>query len=714
MKKLFTFFLALALSVGTMLADCVPSVPEPQDGYVTFVIRIPLGTECNGIAFKGTRNGSWTDCSGTDTYVGENAENVSPDACIKFEPIEGYQGWFKATYRLGIEAWGADAIRFAGKICLIYHNDRIWDGQAASFEFLEDYCTASHSLSNDKQIQIQSSGLIYAHIFLWNKSQCATAAVKQRTITVTFPECGMETPTIVGSFNDWDSQSYTMTHLNGNTYTAVVQASDFDAFTFASAENGWANDLHAYGEPSSFQNRFCIDTNISLDLSQNTRWRQCAEGNTGTYDYKITFQAFDYSLRTLYLQNGEAIVAPTPPVIDGYEFLGWDQSFNVANSSMVINAIYQEIGFTGFVNCDIFSCNYIFDAQRGTIDGPTVVRSDSPNITCTATPKRGYQFVRWADGNTDNPRTIEITQDTTMEAIFDYLLEGKCGKDSVLTWKLDTATMALNITGKGALSENYTYGKYIESVTIGNEVTSIGGYAFGDYNNLKNVTLGISVKVLEEYAFYNCYNIETITCYSQRPPTVNNYALYRLDYSTIVYVPADYLNTYKMHDAWGLYDVRPLGATSAETDDIKVTPTETTAEVVWPAVSGAATYELVIRDKDGNVICTLIFNAQGQLTQIAFGAPARDNAPQQTQSTGFSFTVTGLESGTGYDLTMTAKDTNGTTLQENTMSFITTGGEQGVEDVSANFGGSRKLLRNGQILILRGDKTYTLTGQEIR
>jgi hypothetical protein len=333
-------------------------------------------------------------------------------------------------------------------------------------------------------------------------------------------------------------------------------------------------------------------------------------------------------------------------------------------------------------------------------------------VICTATPDRGCYFVRWADGNTENPRTIELTQDTTMEAVFDYLLEGKCGKDSALTWTFEPASMALNITGKGALSENYTYGTFIESLTIGNEVSTIGQSAFYGCNNLKNVIIGSSVKVLEEGAFYGCSATETITCYSQRPPTVNQYALYGVNYSTIVYVPADYLETYKMHDAWGLYDVRPLGAKSTETTDVNVTPAENTAEVAWPAVSGAATYELVIKDKSGNVICTLIFNANGQLTSIAF-APSRNGAPQQTQAAGFSFTVTGLEEGTSYDLTITSKDNNGGTLDTKTISFTTTGVSTRIGNVLSNQVPCTKVIRNGQIFILRGDKTYTLQGQEI-
>lgn len=101
------------------------------------------------------------------------------------------------------------------------------------------------------------------------------------------------------------------------------------------------------------------------------------------------------------------------------------------------------------------------------------------------------------------------------------------------------------------------------SVEIPNSVTNIGENAFQECNNLKNVIIGSTVKVLEKEAFYSCSAIETITCYSQRPPTVNQDALYGLDYSTIVYVPADYLNTYKMHDVWGLYDVRPIETSEA-------------------------------------------------------------------------------------------------------------------------------------------------------
>ena len=36
----------------------------------------------------------------------------------------------------------------------------------------------------------------------------------------------------------------------------------------------------------------------------------------------------------------------------------------------------------------------------------------------TATPNEGYVFTGWNDGNTENPRTVTITSDTTFMAIF--------------------------------------------------------------------------------------------------------------------------------------------------------------------------------------------------------------------------------------------------------------------------------------------------------
>ena len=56
------------------------------------------------------------------------------------------------------------------------------------------------------------------------------------------------------------------------------------------------------------------------------------------------------------------------------------------------------------------------NAQWGEVTGAGLYAQEA---TITATPNEGYTFLRWSDGNTDNPRTIQVTSDTTLTAEFD-------------------------------------------------------------------------------------------------------------------------------------------------------------------------------------------------------------------------------------------------------------------------------------------------------
>lgn len=267
----------------------IPEVAAPADGYVTFVISIPENSECNGIAFKGTRNGSWADCSGENTYIGEDAENVGPDACIKFEKIADTKNWFKATYKLGAEAWGEDAVRLAGKICLIYANDGSWEGQAKEWEFNEEYSTADYSTSGDGNIQVHSSGLVYVAIAKWNKSECAEVVMKERHVVLTVPtnDCGFEVPSIVGSFNSWNATEIAMTPVAGQEgkYEATVNADAADEFKFAGSVSGWDNEPWAYNADedkyAGLANiTFGEETEFEIDLSTG-KWKACPEEEGG-------------------------------------------------------------------------------------------------------------------------------------------------------------------------------------------------------------------------------------------------------------------------------------------------------------------------------------------------------------------------------------------------------------------------------------------------
>ena len=368
-------------------------------------------------------------------------------------------------------------------------------------------------------------------------------------------------------------------------------------------------------------------------------------------------------------------------------------------TSVTIGNSVTSIGEKAFYRCDNLT-SVIIPNSVTSIGGSSFYYCHSltyVTIGNSVTSIGGHAFYRC-----DNLTSVTIGNSVT--SIGDYAFDGCSRLISVIIGNSVT-----NI-GYRAFAECSS----LTSVTIPNSVTSIGERSFASCSSLKDVVLGASVKVLEEGAFSYCRSIETITCYSMRPPTVKDRALKDVPYTTIVYVAADAYDTYNMHDFWGLYDVRPIGAVATETEEVKVTPTETTADVAWPAVTSAVTYELVIKDKNGNVICTLVFDDKGRLTSIAFNAPARDNAPQQTEAAGFSFTVTGLEQGTTYNYTLTAKDSGGKVIDTQTGSFKTIGGTA-VEEVSASGESVRKVMKDGVMYMVMPDgRMYDLQGKEVR
>ena len=54
--------------------------------------------------------------------------------------------------------------------------------------------------------------------------------------------------------------------------------------------------------------------------------------------------------------------------------------------------------------------------------GSVTIVSECPSATLTATANDCYEFISWSDGNTDNPRTINLESDTALTAIFNGIL----------------------------------------------------------------------------------------------------------------------------------------------------------------------------------------------------------------------------------------------------------------------------------------------------
>ena len=351
-------------------------------------------------------------------------------------------------------------------------------------------------------------------------------------------------------------------------------------------------------------------------------------------------------------------------------------------------------------------------------ENASVIRSDSgQQVNITPVPENEHRhFVRWTDGNTDNPRLVTVTQDTTFTAEFAQTFSGQCGYD--LYWKY--AGHTLTISGTGAMYDYngndmpwLLFRDTTDAVVLEQGITHTGNNAFNGFVKLGKIDLPSTLTSIGTNAFAGCRKLYDTYAYPTEPPVADNSSF--ANYNVNLYVPCGNLRDYQMDAVFGSFKyIQCLGAenTTAE-GEITVTPSDNEAVFVWRKDGSANTYTLEIR-KDNVVFCTLVFNASGQLTNIAF-APSRNGHPRhaaEQTGDGFRFTVTGLSKSTHYTFDMTVKDTDNATLQTYTGEFNTTGTATALDNTATDTT-VQKIIRNGQVLILRGDKTYTPMGVEV-
>ena len=267
----------------------------------------------------------------------------------------------------------------------------------------------------------------------------------------------------------------------------------------------------------------------------------------------------------------------------------------------------------------------------------------------------------------------------------------------------------------------------IRKINIPNEVTSIGAHAFDSCILVTSIYLGYQVEEIGDYAFKGCIRVNDITSMKTITPVVYENTLSSISDYAYLYVPAGSKRTYQLDPYWGRFDIREIASEDATLTkgSVTVEANDDNAIFTWPTNTEAASYTLQIT-KDGVVFCTLVFNANGQLTGIAF-APGRNgtsHAPAATMSVaGMSFTVIGLNVASKYAYRLAVADDASEELIAYRGEFATTGydGEvnpggnpEGIEDVFTDEHKASKILHNGQIFILRGEKTYTIDGRHVR
>jgi hypothetical protein len=254
----------------------------------------------------------------------------------------------------------------------------------------------------------------------------------------------------------------------------------------------------------------------------------------------------------------------------------------------------------------------------------------------------------------------------------------------------------------------------LTSITIGNSVTSIGDEAFSGCAGLLEISLGSQVKTIGAEAFALCPRIYEVTCLAPEPPVAEESSF--TNYDAYFHAPCDAQRYYSVDPVWKkFHNVECIVTENTVMDNITITPSDCEATVVWLSHEQAATYSLVIT-KQGETYCTLTFNKYGQLINIAL-APARARAKQDAAEyaeTGYSFTITGLDAATTYDYTFSVLNNAHETIDMHSGKF-TTQSTTALDNTHSQspITNCQKLIRDGQLLIIRDGVEYSATGVEL-
>ncbi len=311
------------------------------------------------------------------------------------------------------------------------------------------------------------------------------------------------------------------------------------------------------------------------------------------------------------------------------------------------------------------SYNVTLSATEGGSAKITSSDCSSNMMTIEATPASAYKFVRWSDGDTENPRTMTVTRDINLTAEFTaqtYTISVTCNQQQG------------TVTGGG----EYTYDT---NVTI--EATPNAGYEFmywDDYisNNPR------SVRVYEDHTYKAIFkeidHTITVTCDQQQGSVFGGGTYTHGATVTLAAVANAGYKFVRWSD----------GATD---NPYTFTATE---DATFTAIfeGNKHTITVICNPQQGRVLGGGTYADGAQVTLVAIANKGYEFSQWSNGATYNPYLFTATE-----DLTLEAQFVPATAVEN-----VSSDGDTTV----------RKVFRDGQVYILRGDKTYTITGVEVK
>ena len=307
------------------------------------------------------------------------------------------------------------------------------------------------------------------------------------------------------------------------------------------------------------------------------------------------------------------------------------------------------------------TANNVYKAVAGTV------------LTLTAQPAEGYRFVSWSDGVQTISRDITLTSATFLVATFE--VAASTPQYTVTVGITGTGTGTVN--GQTSISTLYYENDQVPLTALAGESSEFVGWSDGVTTASRTLVVSSDTLVIAIFNFVEPTVQYTVTFKNYDGTILESKKWNEGETPTCSVTPThpdDEANTYSFI-GW-TPEIVPVTADAVYTAVFEATP------VVLPS------FTVTFYDWDDTVL------SQQSVTKGENATP-----PQTPTRAGYVFT--------GWD-------GNYTNVQHDEAVFATyKPAEEALEDV-LDGNNAVKIFREGQIFILRGDKTYTLDGQIVR
>lgn len=307
------------------------------------------------------------------------------------------------------------------------------------------------------------------------------------------------------------------------------------------------------------------------------------------------------------------------------------------------------------------TANNVYKAAYGTV------------LTLTAQPAEGYRFVKWSDEVQTISREITLTSNLFLEANFE--LASTTPQYTVTIGITGTGTGTVN--GVTSISARYYENDQLPLTAEAGESSEFAGWSDGVTTASRTLVVSSDTVIIAIFNLVQTPKQYTVT-FKNYDGTVLESKLWNEGETPVCSVTPtradDDANTYSFV-GW-TPEIVPVAADAVYTAVFEATPITPT------------TYTVTFYDWDDTILSTQTVNKGENATPPA--TPTRQ---------GYVFT--------GWD-------GNYTNVQQDESVFATYKPAEEALDNVLDGNTAVKIFREGQILIIRGDKTYTLTGQELK